>query len=283
MQFKLALIQMSVDCGNKNRNLAHAEELIEDAAEHGADLALLPEAMDLGWTHPSSQTDAEPIPEGESFKRLARAARERRIYLCSGLTEKARGVIFNSAVIIDRQGSLLCRHRKINELTIGHEYYGQGDRLNVVDTEIATLGLIICADAFAKDRVLSRSLCYMGADVILSPSAWVVPSDHDNATTPYGKEWRDAYMPVAKEFSTWIVGVSNVGRVSAGPWEGRKCIGCSLVIGPDGSEVLQGPYGVDAETILYVDINVVKRPTRGSGWVDYWKREAANQRMDADQ
>jgi len=282
MAFKLALIQMSVESGNKKRNLAHAEELIEDAAVNGADLALLPEAMDLGWTHPSSQTDAEPIPEGESYKRLARAALEHGIYVCSGLTEKTRGVIFNSAVIIGRQGSLLCLHRKINELTIGHEYYGQGDRLNVVHTEIGKLGLMICADGFAKDRVLSRSLCYMGADVILSPSAWAVPSDHDNATTPYGKEWRDAYMPVAKEFSTWIVGVSNVGRVTAGPWEGRKCIGCSLVIGPDGREVLQGPYGVDAETILYADINVEKRPARGDGWVEYWKQEAAKQRMDAE-
>jgi len=282
MEFKLALIQMSVEGGNKDRNLAHAEELIGEAAENGADLTLLPEAMDLGWTHPSSQTDAEPIPEGEPCKRLTRAALEHGIYVCSGLTEKTRGAIFNSSVIIDRRGGLLCLHRKINELTIGHEYYGQGDRLNVIDTEIGTLGLMICADAFAKDQVLGRSLCYMGAEVILSPSAWAVPADHDNATTPYGQEWRDAYMPVAKEFSTWIVGVSNVGRIPSGPWAGRKCIGCSLVIGPDGREVLQGPYGVEAETILYVDINVVKRPTRGCGWVEYWEREAANQRMNAD-
>jgi len=282
MGFKLALIQMSVECGNKNRNLAHAEKLIDEAAANGADLALLPEAMDLGWTHPASQTEAEPIPGGEAYKRLARAALDHGIYVCSGLTEKTRDVIFNSAVIIDRHGNLLGLHRKINELTIGHEYYGQGDRLHVVDTEIATLGLMICADGFAKDQVLSRSLCYMGADVILSPSAWAVPSDHDNAATPYGQEWRDAYMPVAKEFSTWIVGVSNVGRISAGPWEGQKCIGCSLVIGPDGREVLQGPYGVDAETILYVDIDVVKRPTRGCGWVEYWQREAANQPINAD-
>jgi len=282
MTIKLALIQMSVEGGNQDRNLARAGELVADAAANGADLALLPEAMDLGWTHPSSRTDAEPIPEGEPYKRLARAALEQGIYVCAGLTEKARGVVFNSAVIIDRRGRLLCLHRKINELAIGHEYYGQGDRLNVVHTEIGALGLLICADAFAKDRVLSRSLCYMGADIILSPSAWAVPADHDNAAAPYGKEWRDAYMPVAKEFSTWIVGVSNVGRISAGPWAGRKCIGCSLVIGPDGREVLQGPYGVDAETILYIDINTVKRPARGDAWIEYWKEEAANQRMDAD-
>lgn len=193
-----------------------------------------------------------------------------------------RDVIFNSAFIIDEHGSLLYLHRKINELTIGREYCGQGDRPNVVDTEFARLGFMICSDGFAKGRLLSRSLCYMGADVILSPSAWAVPSDHDNAATPYGEEWRNAYIPVAKEFSTWIVGVSNVGRLSASPWKGRKCIGCSLVIGPDGREVLQGPYGVDAETILYVDINVVKRPTRGCGWVEYWKRDATNHRMDAD-
>ena len=76
------------------------------------------------------------------------------------------------------------------------------------------------------------------------------------------------YKPVAKEFAMWILGVSNVGQIEAGPWAGRKCIGCSLVVGPDGEEVLQGPYGEDAETILYVDIDPQPRPARGCGWAN---------------
>jgi predicted amidohydrolase len=65
----------------------------------------------------------------------------------------------------------------------------------------------------------------------------------------------------------WISGVSNVGPVSAGPWAGRACIGCSLVIGPDGRTVAEGPYGVDAETVLFVDIEPHARTARGSSWV----------------
>ena len=149
--------------------------------------------------------------------------------------------------------------------------YAKGYRLSVVPTELGTLGLMICADGFVEDRVLSRSLGYMGADMILSPSAWAVPDDHDNQKDPYGMLWRDAYVPVAKEFSVWMVGVSNVGPIVAGPWAGRRCIGCSLVIGPNGSEILQGPYGHDAETILYVDVEPAERPARGCGWIEYWK------------
>ena len=106
----------------------------------------------------------------------------------------------------------------------------------------------------------------MGANVILSPCRWAVPAEHDNATEPYGDLWRRSYMPVAREFSVWIVGVSNVGWITDGPWKGRQTIGCSLVIGPQGEEVLQGPYGVDAETILELPVTPVPRRTRGCGW-----------------
>jgi predicted amidohydrolase len=125
---------------------------------------------------------------------------------------------------------------------------------------------MICADGFATGQVVSRALALMGADVILSPSAWAVRADHDNTRNPYGQEWRDCYVPVAKEFGLWVVGVSNVGPLEAGPWEGRRCIGCSLVIGAGGREVVQGPYGEGAETILYVDVQPHRRTARGSGW-----------------
>jgi predicted amidohydrolase len=268
--FKAALIQMSVEGGEKSRNLRRAGTLIDEAGAHGAALAVLPEALNLGWTHPSCQEHADAIPGGESYEALSAFALRHGIYVCAGLVERDGTRVFNSAVILDRQGKLRLLHRKLNELVIGHDYYEQGDRLNVCQTELGTLGLMICADGFAHDRVLTRALGYMGAQVILSPSAWAVPADHDNEKTPYGQLWRDSYMPCAKDFSMWILAVSNVGYITAGPWEGRNCIGCSLVVGPDGREVLQGPYGVEAETILYVDVAPVPRPARGCGWTEQW-------------
>lgn len=265
--FTLALIQMKVVGGQKRENLARAQRLIAEAHARGADVALLPETLDLGWTDSASRREAEPVPGGWPCVQLAESAAREGLYVCAGVTEREGDRVYNTAVLFDRQGNLLCRHRKLNELDIGHPFYDQGDRLNVVPTELGALGLMICADGFAQDRVLSRALCYMGADVILSPCAWAVPGDHDNQRDPYGATWCNAYQPVARDYSVWIAGVSNVGAITGGPWAGQHCIGCSLVVGPDGGVVLQGPYGIDAETILYVEVNPVPRPARGCDWM----------------
>jgi predicted amidohydrolase len=129
---------------------------------------------------------------------------------------------------------------------------------------------MICADAFARGQVVSRTLGLMGADIILSPSAWAVPAEHDNHAEPYGKLWLDNYGPVARDFRIWIAGCSNVGPLKAGPWQGRRCIGCSLVVGPNGEQVIMGPYGETAETILQVPIALQPRPARGDGWEHLW-------------
>jgi predicted amidohydrolase len=264
--FKLAMVQMRVDGGAKTTNLARAEKRIAAAAQHGAQVILLPEALTLGWTHPSSATEAEPIPHGESCERLAVCARQHRVYVCAGLVEHDGDRVYNSAVLFDPSGQVLLHHRKINELEIGHPFYALGDRLQVARTPLGTFGLMICADGFAKGQVISRSLALMGADVILSPCAWAVPADYDHAATPYGQLWRDSYGPVAQDFQVWIAGTSNVGPITAGPWAGRICIGCSLLVGSNGQQVLMGPYGVDADTILYADIQPVARPAQGDGW-----------------
>jgi predicted amidohydrolase len=116
----------------------------------------------------------------------------------------------------------------------------------------------------------------MGADVILSPSAWAVPADHNNFENPYGQMWKDAYKPVARDFRVWIASCSNVGWMTGGPWKGSKVIGCSMVIGPGGMEVLNAPYGEHADTIIYVDIQPEARPGQGTTWHNYWRKlEAA--------
>jgi predicted amidohydrolase len=179
------------------------------------------------------------------------------------LVERADGAIYNAAVLISPEGRVCLHHRKIHELEIAHACYAPGNRLGVVDTPLGRLGVMICADAFAPGQVISRTLGLMGADIILSPCAWAVPPEHDNAKEPYGQLWRDNYGPVARDFRLWIAGVSNVGPINTGPWAGRKCIGCSMLVGPDGKVALQGPYGENAETILYAEIAL--KPRRRAG------------------
>lgn len=245
---------MRVDGGAKAANLARAEMSIARAAAAGAQVALLPEALNLGWTHGSARREADQIPDGETCVRLGAAAQRYGVFVCAGLIERAGVQRYNSAVLIDPQGKVLLHHRKINELDIAHDLYARGDRLGVAQTPFGTMGVMICADAFARGQVVSRTLGLMGASVILSPCAWAVPADHDNVREPYGRVWLDNYSPVAREFRLWIAGCSNVGPIVDGPWSGRKCIGCSLVMSPEGVSVSRGPYGVDAETILFVDV-----------------------------
>jgi predicted amidohydrolase len=251
---KLAMAQMLVEPGAKDRNLKRAVDRIAEASGAGADLVVLPEAMPLGWTHASARSLADTIPGGESAMRLQAAARDHGILVCSGLVEKAADRVFNSAVLIDRDGEVLLVHRKIHELAIAHDLYACGDRIQVAESSFGRVGLMVCADGFAPGQSISRSIGLMGAKLIVSPCAWAVPRDHDNVQEPYGRLWLESYGPVCREFQLWIAGVSNVGPIVEGPWAGRRCIGSSLLVDAEGHEHLRGPYGEGAETILYADI-----------------------------
>ena len=113
-------------------------------------------------------------------------------------------------------GEILLHHRKINELDIALDLYAVGDRLGVVETELGTLGLAICADNFGDSLAIGHVLARMGAQVILSPSAWAVDADHDNGHEPYGQLWLDSYTQLARLYDLTVIGVSNVGGLQAG-------------------------------------------------------------------
>jgi predicted amidohydrolase len=251
---RLALAQMLVEPGRVEANLARAEARVRAAASGGAQLVVLPETLDCGWTHPSAHEHAGVIPGGVACERLRDAARQAGVYLCAGLVERNGARLFNAAALFSPQGELLLHHRKIHELDIAHVIYARGDRLGVTRTPLGTIGVMICADAFAPGETISRNLTLMGAQLIVSPCAWAMPADHDQTREPYGALWRDCYGRVARECGVWIAGASNVGPITAGAWAGRKCIGCSLVVGPDGEPVAQGPYGQDAETLLFAEV-----------------------------
>jgi predicted amidohydrolase len=201
--------------------------------------------------------------------RLRDAARKHRIHVCAGLIERADHQFFNSAVLYSPEGEVLLRHRKLNELAIAHHLYAQGDRLAVANTSLGTIGVMICADAFAPGQVISRTLGMMGAQIILSPCAWAVPPDHDNTATPYGQLWLDNYIPVARDFQLWIAGASSVGPITNGAWSGHHCIGNSLVVNPSGEVVLRGPHGVEASTLRCVDVVLAPRSIRPDGRHDH--------------
>ena len=139
---------MRVNGGRKEENLARADQGITEAARAGGQVVLLPEAFPLGWMHPFAASGTEPIPDGDSCRRLSAWSRWHSLYVCAGLVERAGAKVFNAAVLLGPTGELLLHHRKINELGIGHDYYALGDRLQVAATSLGTFGLMVCADAF---------------------------------------------------------------------------------------------------------------------------------------
>lgn len=255
-QVKIAMVQMEVKGNDVKANLATAGKCLEEAAANGADIAVLPECMDIGWTHPGSQENAGTVPGGTVYDRLSAIAAKLNMWICSGLTERDGSRVYNTAVLINREGELIVKHRKINELDIGKPYYATGDRINIAETEFGRLGVMICADAIVEDRSITTALARMEPAIILSPCAWAVPPGYDNAIQPYGDLWRDAYMPVAEKFSTYIIGVSNTGHMEAGPWKDWDCIGASIAVSNKGEQMLQLPFGVAAQHIAYIDCNI---------------------------
>ena len=92
---RLALSQMHVEPGQPQLNLSRAEQRIAAAATL-ADIVLLPEALDCGWTHPSARELAGPIPGGEACERLRAAARACGIHVCAGIVERSGDHLYNA-------------------------------------------------------------------------------------------------------------------------------------------------------------------------------------------
>ena len=251
---KLALAQMLVEPGALEANVGRAEACIQEASKRGAVFVLLPECLDLGWADSSAGDLATDIPEGMVCRRLVEVAEKSGVHVCAGLVERVGDRRFNAAVIISPEEGVILHHRKIHELDFARELYACGDRLGVVDTPCGRIGLMICADGFAEGQVISRSLAEMGARTILSPCAWAVPADHDNEREPYGQLWKDSYGPVCRAFGITIAGCSNVGPITSGHWAGRRCIGASMVVGPDGEVLRQLAYGSEEIVIIELDV-----------------------------
>jgi predicted amidohydrolase len=137
---------------------------------------------------------------------------------------------------------------------LAQDLYSLGTRIAVVDTELGRVGLAVCADNYPDSPEIGGALGRMGCRLLLSPCAWAVDSDHDNAAKPYGKIWQDAYRVLTTRFAMTVIAVSSVGVITGGPWRGRKCVGRSLAYRPGGVVLAEGPG--DEEALLVVEANV---------------------------
>src|SRR5947208_12083885 len=147
LSFRLGMAQILVEGGGPRPNLDWAVAAIRRAADLGCRVVVLPECLDLGWTHPSARDLEQPIP-GPHCAQLTQAAKDAGVYVAAGLVERAGSNLFNAAVLMGPSGDVLLHHRKINELDIALDLYSVGDRVGIAHTDLGTFGLNICADNF---------------------------------------------------------------------------------------------------------------------------------------
>ena len=268
---KLGLAQLLVEGTEPHRNFERAEKLVNQASQNKCDIVLLPETIDFAWTHPNSLSDAQPVP-GEFSDVFCEMAARYGIWICVGLTEKTAECNYNSALLIDRTGNMVAKHRKINLLNVEFPYYGVGQSLNVVDTEFGKIGLNICADNYIDSLHLGHSLARMGAQLILSPSSWTVEYSVTEAENPYNEKWIKPLSILASLYGMVIASATSVGYIVGGPYEGKKMVGCSLCVGEKGIIAL-GMMNEFAGQLLIAEFDIPQRKEKGTQIGDMLKQK----------
>src|SRR5436190_13868637 len=103
---RIAAVSMNSLLGQPERALATIGEWCERAATEKAELVLFPELVVHGHCTPNTWELAEPVPDGPSVKRLVQLAKHYRLFLCVGLSEKERDIVYNTAVFVGPDGYL---------------------------------------------------------------------------------------------------------------------------------------------------------------------------------
>ena len=258
---RIGMAQLLVEGGEPERNLERAAKLVRQAKTENCDLVLLPETLDLAWTHPSAWTEAEPIP-GRFSDFFCTLASELNIWLCLGLTERKDTKTYNAAILINRTGEIVHVYHKINILEVEFPFYEIGNSLSVVETEFGNIGINICADNYIGSIHNAHMLARMGAQIILSPSSWTVDHFITEEMDPYRDKWIKPLQEIASLYEIPFVSVTSVGYIVGGPYEGKKMIGCSLAVDKDGI-IAQGEFNEIAGDMKVVDVSL--KPLKWKG------------------
>jgi predicted amidohydrolase len=259
---KLGLAQLLVEGTEPQRNFERAEKLIALATEQKCDIVLLPETIDFAWTHPDALKEAQPVP-GKFSDVFCALAKKYNLWICVGLTEKAEKCNYNTSLLINRNGVIIGKHRKINLLTVEFPYYEVGSSLNVYETEFGKIGLNICADNYYDSLHIGHTLARMGAQLILAPSSWTVDFSITEAEDPYRDKWVKPLSTLASLYDLVIASATSVGYIVGGPYEGKKMVGCSLCVGKQGI-IAQGMMNEFAGELVVAEFSLPMRKEKGT-------------------
>lgn len=261
---KAAAVQMECTPGNKEANLQKTYSLLDESADSGARLVVLPELFSTGyWVKDLDFELAEKIP-GETTLALERIAQDRDLYISGAILEKgeARGVIYDTAFLIAPHG-LLGAYRKICLWdTEKHRFQSASKCPSVFQSEVGNLGLQICYEVGFPEG--ARMLALQGADVVLYPSA-------------FGKArlyiWDIATRSRAIENGVYVVAANRSGTEDNGNIE---FAGHSRIVNPKG-EILAEAQNANQVITADLDLDVITLQRRAVPYLyDVGKLELLN-------
>lgn len=232
----LAICQILVIDSDREGNFRRIEYALESAQAQHADIAIFPESSILGWENPDAHAMAFPIP-GRDSDRIAALARKYHMMIAIGLDEKDGDRLYDSAILVDKTGKLLWKHRKTNvlpELMTPPYTQGRPDDIGVVDTEFGRIAVLICADTFT-DAFVER-MRTLRPDLMLVPYGWAAPNEQ---WPQHSQQLEDLVKKRAAQVGCPMAGVDLVGEMTHGPWAGQSYGGSSFVADERGSILLK--------------------------------------------
>jgi predicted amidohydrolase len=263
MLIRIGLLQMNCT-GTREQNLARAEQMIREAAAKKAQVLLLPEVFhelffitDLNAKYFDA---AEPIP-GPIIDMMCTLARELEVVIVAPIYESVdRSVYYNSAAVIDADGTLLGVYRKthipLNTIFYEKFYFKPGNLgYPVFNTRYGKIGILICHDRHYPEG--ARALALNGAEILLIPSA-----TPDKSLSR--KVWEKELCAHAIFNELFVAGLNRTGQ------EGNYLYyGHSVIFDPAGELMVQA--GPDEE-VLIADCELDLITQRRRAWQFYRDR-----------
>jgi predicted amidohydrolase len=217
---------------SSSENLAQFSELVSQAANQKADIVCLPEGITLVGTDLNYISASEPVP-GPTTKFLGAIAKKYNLYIVAGILEKNGDTVFNTAVLVDRNGNVAGKYRKVSlpqeEIDGG---ITPGNSFPVFETDFGTIGLMICWDVTFPEP--ARSLAEKGAEIIFLPiwggdvnlararaienQLYLVSSTYDMITAVFDQEGK--VMKEATKDNPVVVVEIDLNKQKLWPWIG---------------------------------------------------------------
>jgi deaminated glutathione amidase len=165
----VAVLQTSIEQGAKERNWTNALQLLEQTLEHGPKLVVFPEAFVSGVNFIILRQMAEPVP-GPTSDKLSELAQRHSLHIVAGILEQGEDrKIYDSAIIVAPDGSLVAKYRRRYLWTGERNYITAGNQAVTADTALGRIGLLIGYDLCFPDACASFQ--QSDVDMIVCPAS----------------------------------------------------------------------------------------------------------------